>query len=162
MNVYFSFPVAMVDREKSYNHCVYKLDNSTNNLISTYMWRQGFPYNESRVENCDIFIFTGVTNNCIQPINMLPSGVKKELEIEIKLKKKIYLMYTNKQGENNFYRTDISNGMITGLGGTSHEIYEFIIAQDVPTSHEQTTVNVEINLQPIVKHFTYDIRLLLS
>ena len=162
MNVYFSFPVAMVDREKFYNDCVNKLCNSTNNEISTYMWKQKFIYNESRIENCDVFIFRGITNNWTQPKSILPSGVKKELEIAIKLKKKIYLMYTDKQGGNNFYRTDVSGGIITGIGGTSHEIYEFINTYSVPTSHEQAITNVKINSQPIAKHFTYDIRLLLS
>ena len=125
MKIYISFPITIPDREKELRSVAKKLYQGIKDT-SIKWWGLGEVYYHSWVSECDVFIFTAPGMNKWKfDINLLPSGVNKELCKAMELNKPIYMVYQNIDGDKNFYEISFtSSNIITGIVGSSHKIFE--------------------------------------
>ncbi len=167
MRVYFSFPLSLARRQA----CYYILSNQLKSVVSdttTLLWTQPMSYDKAMVTSCNIFVFRPTHNLWSVTFAELPSGVREELYLAMKHNKSIYMVYTNQAGEDNMYKTEIDQqrGIITGLQGTSSEIYHEIRVEALSKARYPefpTQVKIVGKLsEDCIKKVNYDPRLLLG
>lgn len=132
-NIYLSLPVELKNRDAIvYEICHNRIDtycNTTGDEVETDYYTIGQTYNSSVVNKCDVFVFTDINMPWHITVDLLPSGVKKELKSAMILRKPIYYIYRNKEGELNLYHCvyqpgDIQN--IQPIAGTTTHLYHFL------------------------------------
>ena len=167
MRVYFSFPVSLARREACYSI----LSNQLKSVVSdtaTLLWSHPMGYDKAMVTSCDIFVFRPAHNLWSVTFAELPSGVREELKLALRHNKSIYMVYTNQAGEDNMYKVEIDHqrGIITGLQGTSSEIYHEIRGEALAKAR-YPELPTQIKTVPklsedCIKKINYDPRLLLG
>lgn len=131
-NIYLSLPVELKNRKAIIYELCGRLDTycetTTDDVeIDYYMpWQI---YNANVVTKCDVFVFTDINMPWHITIDLLPSGVKKELKSAMILRKPIYYIYRNKEGELNLYHCIYSEEQlqkIDPIAGTTTHLYHLL------------------------------------
>lgn len=93
-------------------------------------WWNRKEYVKSYLDDANIFVLMLPGNAWEYPIEGLPVGCKKELDIARKANKKIFIAYRNKTGEYNIYNSTTwntkSSMMIGGVAGTTNLLYNYL------------------------------------
>ena len=75
--------------------------------------------------NANIVVFMLPENKFGYPKNLLPPGVRKDLELSIMNGKKMYIAYTTKMGRiPSIYEARMNSGVFEAICGTAESIYE--------------------------------------
>lgn len=131
-NIYLSLPVELKNRKAIVKEICDKLDtycNTKGDNVEVKHYIPGQFYNSLVVNECDVFVFTDINMPWNITVNLLPSGVRKELKKAMLLRKPIYYIYRNKEEELNMYHcmynpVDIQN--IQPIAGTTSHLYHFL------------------------------------
>ena len=167
MKIYFSFPISLARREACYSILSDQLKAVKSNA-TTLLWNRTMVYDKSMVTSCDIFVFRSTHNLWSLTFAELPSGVREELKLAMEHNKSIYMVYTNLSGDDNMYKIEIDQkrGIITGLQGTSSEIYHEIREEELAKAkwpEFPTQIKTVPKLyEDCIKKVNYDLRLLLG
>ena len=106
--VYLSFPVELSQRSSIIKDLCDRLDIYCKarvcDPVEVEYYIPGQFYDTRVVDNCDIFVFTDIKMPWNVTPQLLPSGVREELKEAMLLKKLIFYVYKNNQGEFNFYK----------------------------------------------------------
>lgn len=105
----------------------YKYANLADILCHVTYWDRK-EYFKSDLNDANIFVLMLPGNAWEYPIDALPVGCRKELNIAREANKRIYIAYKNKAGEYNIYFAQFwnsrSGGMIQGITGSSNKLYD--------------------------------------
>ena len=131
-NIYLSLPVELKNRGAIIYELYKKLKtccNTTGDAVDVDYYIPGQFYTANVVAKCDIFVFTDINMPWHITLDLLPSGVKKELKSAMTLGKSIYYLYRNKEGELNLYHcTYQPNSLqnIQPIAGTTTHLYHLL------------------------------------
>lgn len=127
-NIYLSLPVKLKNREAIVKEICDKLDNYCNTKgdnVEVKHYIPGQVYNSNVVSKCDVFVFTDINMPWHITAGLLPSGVREELKSAMILRKPIYYIYRNKEGELNLYHCALIQNIQPIVGTTTH-LYHFL------------------------------------
>lgn len=87
-------------------------------FISSY-WERGSTYTDTALKTADAVVFMFPNNNFSTYLDHLPSGVKKELKLAVKLCKPIFVAYRKVDDTIGIYDMEIcDNNFISAIKGT--------------------------------------------
>ena len=166
--IYLSLPVGLKDRKAIVYEICKKLDtyyNTTIDNIDIDCYFPGEVYNSDVVSKCDIFVFTDINMPWHINIDLLPSGVRKELKAAMILRKPIYYIYRNKEGELNLYHCIYSEGQLQEInpiaGTTTHLYHSLKDFKEKKEKHSNKTVVATKEIEKTAINKVFDKRLLL-
>jgi hypothetical protein len=149
-NIYISCPVTMSLSTLS-TIVTRARDLSQQNITA---WDRLRKYDPQIVFNCDTFVIVHPFNKFNFALNTLPSGCYNEIQKAIREGKKIVLAYKVSQGDYFFYKTDIRNGFLHGVGGSTGDFCSDLEASSDSWDYERKNTNPcdEIPLPPLPNH----------
>ena len=166
-NIYLSLPVELKNRQAIVYELCERLDtycDTTGDNVEVEYYIPGQNYNSNVVTKCDIFVFTGIDMPWNIILDLLPSGVRGELKSAMILRKPIYYIYRNKEGELNLYHCIYSGGQLQKIdpiaGTTTHLYHSLKDLKEKKEGHSNKTVVATKEVNTTVNK-VFDKRLLL-
>ena len=167
-NIYLSLPVELKNRQAIVFEISERLDtycDTTEDNVEMEYYIPGQIYNSNVVSKCDVFVFTDINMPWHITVDLLPSGVKKELKSAMILRKPIYYIYRNKEGELNLYHCIYSEGQlqeINHISGTTTNLYHSLKDfKEKKEKHSNKTVVATKEIEKTAINKVFDKRLLL-
>lgn len=167
-NIYLSLPVELKNRQAIIYEIYSKLDtycDPKEDNVDVNYYVPGQIYNSNVVSKCDVFVFTDINMPWHITLDLLPSGVRRELKSAMILRKPIYYIYRNKEGELNMYHCmynpgDIQN--IQPIAGTTAHLYHFLKEfKEKRGGYSNKTIDTPKEVNTTAVNKVFDRRLLL-
>jgi hypothetical protein len=130
--IYLSVPVSL-----DWNTQVQPFIDQLNKEFNVTYWMRGTHYYANRLQDADAVVFLLPGLKFESELDFLPTGLKSEFNICIKMNKNIYLGYNNIRNIKSIYNAEDYVGKIKGVLGSSGNIYSDLlpIGSSVVTSN---------------------------
>lgn len=137
--IYFSIPVSM-DWDTA-SRCMKQLEGK----FDVRYWTRNTPYSQKHLDECDAFVIMLPGNAWTFERKNLPIGLLRELEIAVRLGKKVYITYKSTYNtEAAIYEAEVDKTRIQGISGTSGNIKKTTNTRYQSSVHEIPDVEIEV------------------